>query len=295
LQLTTGPGAGGYVCFVYGTLPWYDAGGGWASSIRVSAPPTAPVAYFLYFADVNGSDATLAFTYQGDSTVYTDISASSALFANQPLEVDLLGLNSAGAEATGPVTVLVECPDPTTCQQAQAQLIYSALPGHPWSLSVPVVWDWQTSLASSAVVVDDSKSNSDPNTKNVASFVVYNLDTSTSGTTSHSYTLNVYDTSGTLNGQVTTPAVPQYGSYAAVLSTLLPNLPSGSFKLQAVGPNSSSWLVFEALQFHGPSATTLVSAPEVMPTVAATAASTAHRGRHPSPAAMPARLSRAAQ
>jgi hypothetical protein len=292
LQLTAGPGAGGYVCYVYGTLPWYASGSGWGSSIRVSAPPTAPVAYFFYFADKSGNDATLDFTYQGDPTVVSDTSASSALNVNQPLEVVLYGLHSEApayaTEANGPVTVLVECPDQTTCAQAQAQLIYSTTT-NPWSLSAPVVWDGQTSLAWSSVGVDDSKTNTDPKTKSVVSFVIYNLDIATTGTTSHSYTINVFDADGTLNAQTTTPAVPQYGSYAAVLRTLLPDLPSGSFKLQAVAPNSSSWMAFEALQFHGPSATTLVSAQEVVVTpAAATNASTARRGKHPSPAAVPA-------
>lgn len=279
---------GGYVCYAYGTLPWYASGAGWGSSIRVSAPASAPVAYFLSFADVNGADATLDFIYLGDPKVYSDISASQALFANQPLEVDVLGLHSQapnyGTTANGPVVVLAECPDADTCSQVQAQLIYSALPSQPWSLSAPVVWDWQTSFAWSAVGTDDSKTNTNKETKNAVSFVIYNLDTATTGNTSHTYTINVYDVDGNLDASTITKVVPQFGSYADVLTNLLPDLPSGTFKLQVIGPAYSA---FEALQFHGPSATTLVSSAEIVPAAAATTNSTARKGRHPSPAAVP--------
>jgi hypothetical protein len=286
---------GGYVCYVYGTLPWYASGAGWGSSIRVSAPPSAPVAYFFDFSDVTGAAATLDFTYEGDTKVVSDTSASQALFANQPLEVDILGLSSQapnyGATADGPVVVLAECPDANTCAQVQAQLIYSALPSQPWSLSAPVIWDWQTTFASSAVGVDDSATNTDANTKNTVSFVIYNLDTV--GLASQTYTLNVYDSTGALAASAVTKPVPLYGSYGDVLRNVIPALPAGSFKLQVVG---TAYHVFEALQFHGPSATTLVSAAETLPTTSAAASSSvAGRNRHPSPSALKMARPRMAQ
>lgn len=273
---------GGYVCYIYGTLPWYALGGVWSSSIRVSAPPTAPVAYFFEFSDTSGADATLDFQYEGDSTVYSDVSASSVLAANQPLVVDILGLHSQAPnygtanEANGPVVVYAECPDADTCSQVQAQLIYSALPWQPWSLSAPVIFDWQTSFAWSSVGVDDGSTNK-------VSFVIYNLDTVTSAP--HTYTLNVYDSTGKLFSSAVTPSVPLYGSYADLVRNVVKTLPSGPFKLQVAG---TTYIAFEALQFHGASATTLVAASEIMPSVAvgATASGMAGRNRHPSPAAL---------
>jgi len=292
MALTTPAGA--YVCYVYGTLPWYASGAGWASSIRVSAPPTAPVAFFLSFADVNGADATMDFVYSGDSTVYNGTSASQALYANQPLEVNVLGLHSQapnyGSTADGPVVVLAECPDANTCAQVQAQLIYSALPSNPWSLSAPVIWDWQTSFAWSAIGIDDSATNKNAKTKNLVSFVIYNLDTVTK--LSHTYTINVYDSTGALKGTGTTKPVPLYGTYADVLTNVIPNLPSGPFKLQVVG---SAYTAFEALQFHGPSATTLVAAQETMPAGTLLPANVPNKGRHPSPLAVPMFRQQAAQ
>jgi hypothetical protein len=276
-----GAGAGGYVCYVYGTLPWYASGAGWGSSIRVSAPPSAPVAFFFNFSDTTGADATLDFTYEGDTKVYSDTSASQALYANQPLELDILGLSSQapkyGTTANGPVVVLAECPDASTCSQVQAQLIYSALPSQPWSLSAPVIFDWQTSYVWSAVGIDDSATN--------------NVDTV--GLASHTYKINVYDSTGKLAGTGTTKSVPLYGSYADLLTSVVPKLPAGSFKVQVVG---TTYLVFEALQFHGPSATTLVAAPEIIGTESpATGSSVGGRNRHPSPSALRLALPHIAQ
>ena len=275
LQLDSGT----YVCYVYGTLPWYATGAGWGSSIRVASPPSAPVAYFLDFSGVNGSDATLDFLYQGDTTVYEGTSASRALLANQPLEVTLLGLHSQaptyGSPANGPVVVLAECPDANTCSQVQAQLIYSAVPSQPWWwwCSVPVTWDPQTSQGWSTVGIDDGSTD-------LVTFVIYNLDTV--GQAAQTYTLKVYDATGTLQATATTPAVPLYGSYANLLRDVMPNLPPGAFKLQVVG---SAYTAFEALQFHGPAVTALVAASEVIPAGTLTS-SAVGRNRHPSPAAL---------
>ncbi len=284
LQLDTGM----YVCYVYGTLPWYASGGTWASSIRVSAPPSAPVAYFFNFSSASGADATLDFLYQGDSTVQNGTSASSALYANQPLELDILGSHSQASSyettADGPVVVLAECPDANTCSQVQAQLLYSASP-EPWLISVPVIWDSQTSYGWSTVGIDDGSANT-------LAFVIYNLDSV--GQVPHTYTLNVYVANGNIFATATTQPVPLYGSYAALLRNVISSLPSGAFKLQLVG---STYTAFEALQFHGPSATTLVVASEIVP-AAAPATSTASalgRNRHPSAAARklaPARVPR---
>ncbi len=264
-----------YVCYVYGTLPWYTAGSDWGSVIRVAAPPSAPVAYFFDFAGENGAAATLDFLYQGDSIVHTGTSAGSALYANQPLEVTILGRHSEAVSdmaASGPVVVLAECPDRNTCSQVQAQLILSAQPAHPWSLSAPVIWDWQTSYGWSVVGTDDGAAD-------MIAFVIYNIDTL--GQVPHTYTLNVYDAAGSLYATATTKPVPLYGSYADLLRSVMTRLPSGAFKLQLVGPAYSA---FEVLQFHGPSATALTVASEVVPAV--NAASTAVRKhRDPPPAA----------
>ena len=272
-QVTTPGGGTGYVCYVYGTLPWYAAGAGWGSTIRIAGPASAAVAVFLDFYDVNNVAQKLDFHYQGDSTLISDVTTSQALFANQPMEVDLLGLSSQaptyGSQAGGPVVVLAYCPDPLTCGAVQAQLIYSALPSHPWSLSAPVIWDQGTWTAWSSVGIDDGSTDQ-------MSFVVYNL---ANDQLSHTYSLRVYDSTGTLKGSATTPSVTYLGSYADLVRNVIPNLPSGILKVELV---ATDFTAFEALQFHGASATTLVSAYENVPAGAAASAAVV-RGRHPAP------------
>lgn len=271
--VTTPAGGTGYVCFVYGTLPWYDAGGGWASSIRVAAPATAPIAVFLDFADQNAQPSTLDFQYRGDTAILNGTTTGQALLANQPMEVDLIGLHTpasnGSSEAKGPVVLLAYCPDPATCSQVQAQLIYSALPTFKYSLSAPVVFDSLTWTAWSSIGIDDGSQDN-------VSFVIYNL---ANDKLAHTYTLKVYDSAGNLHATATTQSVAYLGSYADLVRNVVANLPAGVFKLQMV---ASDYAAFEVLQFHSNTGTTLVSAWENIPAGAATAAAVT-RGRRPAP------------
>jgi hypothetical protein len=264
---------GGYVCYAYGTLPWYAAGAGWTSTIRVSAPPTAPVAYIFSFTSASGAASTLDFRYQGDATIYHGTYATrgldsvqahaNALYANQPLMFDVLGLNGEASTyktgATGAVTVLAECPNATACDQVHAQLTFGSLPTQPWAMSIPAVWDTQTSEGWSAVGIDDGSANT-------MSFAIYNLDAA--GESARSYTLNVYDATGALYSSASTPVVPLYGNYGAALRSAFSKLPTGALKLQVAG---SAYSAFVALQFRGATATTLVAVSEQVGPRASTA------------------------
>jgi hypothetical protein len=236
--------------------------------VRVSAPPTNPIAIFVDFTDVNAQPQTLDFKYQGDSTLYSDKTASAALYANQPLQINMLGLSSQSGnyttQAGGPAVVLAYCPDAITCQQVQAQLIYSAVPQVPWSLSAPVVWDSATWSTWSSLGVDDTTTSQSPT--DTISFVVYNL---ANDKAAHTYTLRIYDNTGALYSSGTTKSVAYLGTYADLLKNVVSKIPTGVFKLQLVAPD---YAAFEALQFHGASGTTLVSAWENLPSTPAAAA-----------------------
>ena len=97
-----------------------------------------------------------------------------ALFANQPAEIDLLGATrnapNYGTTATGSVYAMFYCPDAATCSNVLPQLIYSALPTYPWSLSVPIAWDNSVWTQWSAVGIDDGGTHR-------VSLVIYNEDT----------------------------------------------------------------------------------------------------------------------
>jgi hypothetical protein len=147
------------------------------------------------------------------------------------------------------------CPDATTCRDVLPQLLYSALPATPWSLSVPITWDTELSTQWSAEGIDDGSAHR-------VSLAIYNEDV-----TAASYAIRVYDSTGSLAGTGATPSIPplralsdgslgQGGTYGALLSDLVSTpLPPGVFKVVVDG--GSKYSAVEALQFNGPAATAL--------------------------------------
>ncbi len=265
-------GVVGYSCSVSGTFVWLAAGAGWTSKIRVAAPGSGAVGVDFAFYDNSGASQDLDFTgFVEDS--FNDV--NFALFENQPAEIELLGVGGDGPFypnlATGSVFGTFYCPDQDTCLNLQPQLIYSALPSIPWSLSVPISWDsgiWNTW---SAVGVDTGNSNK------IVSFVVYNEDTQ-----AHAFTIYVYDNDGLLYDTGHTPVIlplenlgggtfGEGGTYAALLRDLV-SLPSGPFKVLFDGGPSAVLSAVSVLQFDGPSGTSLQVAFDSSPTGATPAA-----------------------
>ena len=260
----------GYSCYVAGTFVWLAAGGVWGTSIRVSAPASGAILGGYTFYDANGSeqslDTTGAFTGSGNLAAFS-------LYANQPAEIQIHGATANAPAykntATGSVYALFFCPDATTCSNVLPQLIYSALPTYPWSLSVPIAWDNAVSHQWSAEGIDDGNSQR-------VSLVIYNESQSTTA-----FTVHVYNSAGTLVGTGTTPVIEgmptlsdgsigEAATYATLLSDLIKApLPSGMFKILIDGTVNSA---VEVLQVNGASATTLQVAYDTAP---ASAASTA--------------------
>ncbi len=247
----------GYSCYVSGTFVWLAAGGMWGTTIRVAAPASANIDADYTFYDTSGNNNVSL-----DSTLNSDPSSLASgnevevpLLANQPVEVEVLGNTSDapnyGNTAEGTVYAVFYCPDATTCSNVLPQLLYSALPTQPWSLSVPIAWDDQLSSQWSAVVNYDGSTN-------VVGLVVYNEDS-----TANTYTIDVYDTNGNFVMSGTTPSIPPLpssgsadgGTYAALLSDLVPGLPAGFYKVLIDGGQLLS--AVEVLQINGTSATTL--------------------------------------
>jgi hypothetical protein len=238
---------GGYVCEHYGVLPWYSAGAGWTSAIRTQAPSTDAIAVFYSFWDKNDNASALDSSYLGGSSFLNQSVVSFALYANEPSEVDILGLPSEApayktTDASGYVVVAVQCPDATTCSQASAQLLYSALPSQPWSLSVPVVWLNQETNAYSAVGIDDGVTNT-------LAIVIYNDEVA-----QQTVQLHIYNAIGNEISQ-SPVSIQVQGTTGIGLRTLVPGLPAGIYKIKSTGPSYSE---FQVLQFSGPSATSLV-------------------------------------
>ena len=291
VKITDSSGATiGYSCYMSGTFVWLAAGGvdhkpaKWGTAIRVAAPVSGAIGVDYSFYDTNGGNQSLD-TAGSMTTSGNEI--SFALNANQPSEIDLLGATrnapTYGTTATGSVYAVFYCPDAGTCSNVLPQLIYSALPTYPWSLSVPIVWDNSIWTQWSAEGIDDG-----PGGTHRVSLVIYNEDTTTAAT---SYTVRVYNSSGTLVGTGTTPSIPgvptlgsgsygQGGTYGALLSQVIKTpLPSGIFKILIDG--GSTYSAVEVLQVNGTSATTLQVAYDTAPaaTAAAVQSSNIRRSR----------------
>lgn len=249
----------GYSCYVSGTFVWLAAGGGWGTSIRVAAPASGAVGVDYSFYDAKGNNLNLDTTFGSGGSRASGNDVNFALKANQPTEVDLLGATSNAPSysttATGSVYASFYCPDADTCYNVLPQLLYSFLPTEPWSLSVPIAWDSLVWTQWSAEGIDDGGTHR-------VSLVIYNEEI-----TAAIYTIQVYDSTGSLVGTGTTPSIPglpllsdgsygEGGTYGALLSDVIKTrLPSGVFKVLIDG--GSKYSAVEMLQINGQSATTL--------------------------------------
>lgn len=260
----------GYSCWVSGQFLWLAAGGMWGTAIRVAAPASGAVAVYYSFYDVTGASQSLDTT--GSFTASSN-EVDFALYANQPSELDLLGATSDrgthySTTATGAVSVMFMCPDATTCGNVMPQLLYSALPSYPWSLSVPIAWDGSSWTQWSGVGYEDGKTNR-------VSLVISNADT-----VSTTYTVSVYDSTGTFVSSATTPSIPSGenlgggaygpgGSTGVLLADLFPGLAPDLYKILVDG--GSKYSLVEMLQINGSSATTLQVAYDSAPATTSTA------------------------
>lgn len=278
----------GYSCWAEGTFVWFAAGGPstntWTSAIRVAAPSTGAVNADYTFYDDDGNNLNLDTTLGAGAAKTSGNEVNVTLNPNQPLEVDMLGATSNAPSysttQTGSAYAEFLCPDATTCGNVLPQLLYSALPSVPWSLSVPIVWDNATWSTWSAEGIDDGA------TRRV-SFVVYNEDLTSSTPTS--FTFYVYDGNGNLAGTGTTrPIAPipvlsdgyygEGGTYGDYLSNVVTTkLPSGTFKIIIDGGVAQTQSAVEVLQFTGASATTLEVGYDTSPTSITADASARHR------------------
>jgi hypothetical protein len=261
----------GYSCYVAGTFLWLAAGGVWGTSIRVAAPASGAIGVGYSFYDANGTDLSLDST---GSATGSGSFAAFALYANQPAEIELRGATtdapSYSHTATGSVYAVFFCPDAVTCSNVLPQLIYSALPTYPWSLSVPIAWDTAVSKQWSAEGIDDGGTHR-------VSLVIYN-----ESQTATTFTVRVYNSAGTLVGTGTTPSIAGFptlsdgalgeaATYGVLLSQLIKApLPSGIFKILVDG--GTVYSAVEVLQVNGSSATTLQVAYDTTPASTASAA-----------------------
>ncbi|MFN7997044.1 MAG: hypothetical protein U0Q18_25750 [Bryobacteraceae bacterium] len=258
----------GYSCYVSGTFVWLAAGGGWTSAIRVAAPASGAIGVDYSFYDPSGANLKLDRTSAGSAAISGD-EVTFALAADQPSEIDLFGAAGGAPSytrtATGSAYAVFYCPDASTCAAVLPQLLYSALPSSPWSLSVPIAWDTALNTAWSAVGVDDGGTHR-------VSLAIYNEDIAPT-----SYRIQVFDSTGKLAATGATPSIPplqslpggaygEGGTYGGMLSDVVAGpLPAGPFKILING--GSMYSAVEVLQFNGPSGTSLQMAYDSQPSL----------------------------
>jgi len=253
------------------------AGGGWGTSIRVAAPASGAIGVDYSFYDAGGKDLALDTKTGSASPTGSAHEVNFALSANQAANIDLLGAADDGpaysTNLSGSAYAVFYCPDAATCIAVLPQLIYSALPAIPWSLSVPIAWDTQVWTQWAASGIDDGS-------QNLVSLAIYN-----EGTTATAYTVRVYDSTGALAGKGTTPLIApmqsfgngtygQGGTYGDLLKNIITTpLPVGIFKVLIDGGSEYSAVV--VLQFNAGSGTALQVAYDYAPTGSAAAISAA--------------------
>jgi hypothetical protein len=274
----------GYSCSVSGTFVWFAAGGIWGTTIRVAAPASAPIGVDYTFYDQTGNDLKLDTMINNAALSLTSSNdVNFALAADQPAEVELLGATANrpgyGTTASGSVYGVFLCRDATTCANVLPQLLYSALPAQPWSLSVPFAFDDALANQWSAVGINDNG----PNPVHALSLVIYNEDTAATA-----FKVSVFDSQGKLIGSGMTPPIPplkdlgggnlgEGGTYGVFLSQVVSTLPQGVCKILVDGGTFLS--AVEVLQFNGLSATTLQVAGDSAPPAATNALRTSSSGR----------------
>jgi len=257
---------GGWVCTASGTFVWFASGGpsgnSWSTSILLSAPASNPIGVDYEFYDLSGNNLSMDTTVNGGAVNSTN-EVDFALAANQPSVLNVLGATSDASTGystltDGTVYVQIYCPDEPTCENALPQLIYSALPTYPWSLSVPIGWYADASNVWSAVGINNGSTQ-------VMSMAICNY-----GSAAAAFNVYVYDSSGSLVGSGTTPSIPgtqsttyECGTNAFLLSSIVSNLPNGPMKVLVDGGTNPSYV--EMLQINGSSATTLQVAFDTAP------------------------------
>ncbi|MBZ5678108.1 MAG: hypothetical protein LAP61_28005 [Acidobacteriia bacterium] len=274
----------GYSCYVTGTFVWLAAGGTWGTSIRVSAPASGAIGVDYSFYDPTGNNLSLDTSTGASLFPASGSDVNFALNANQPSEVRLLGAPSEATQhypttQTGSVYAIIYCPNAMTCETVLPQLLYSFLPIQPWSLSVPISWDFFYSPVQPQGAWPQWSATGINDATHFVSLVIYNQDTLAT-----SYTVRVYDSAGNLAGTGTTPSVAplpvfsdgsfgEGGTYGALLSKIVTTpLPSGVIKVLVDG--GSNYSAVAALQFSGPSATSLQVAYDSAPSTSSATTST---------------------
>lgn len=199
---------GTFACERYAAFPWFAAGQGWSTQVAMFTAPVPGQQRGVQFQIGLGTGASVKAVYGGLAGNYGNFTfVQPPVLAGNSARLDIL---SAAFDPTvlayGPLWVQFDAPDVQTLEAANLQLIFlfaDSTGKYNTQLAVPPVFNdqatstWITSFSETPVDRKATVANS-----NDCSFAVANLSAQP-----QSVTVSLYDQSGNLIAQKTTPVL----------------------------------------------------------------------------------------
>ncbi|HSR08052.1 MAG TPA: hypothetical protein VLM42_12940 [Bryobacteraceae bacterium] len=199
---------GTFACERYATFPWFAAGQGWSTQVAMFTAPESGQLRGVQFQIGLGPGASVKAVYGGLAGTYGNFTfVQPPVLAGSSARLDILTAAFGTTDlAYGPLWVQMDAPDVQTLEAANLQLIFlftDSTGKYNTQLAVPPIFNdqaapaWITSFSETPVDKKATAANS-----NDCSFAVANLTAQP-----QSVTVSLYDQSGNLLAQQTTPVL----------------------------------------------------------------------------------------
>ena len=199
---------GTFACERYAAFPWFAAGQGWSTQVAMLTAPEPGQLRGVQFQIGLGPGASVKAVYGGLAGTYGNFTfVQPPVLSGSSARLDILSAAFAATDlAYGPLWVQLDAPDVQTLEAASLQLIFlfaDSTGKYNAQLAVPPIFNDQAApawIASFSETPVDKKATA-PNS-NDCSFAVANLSAQP-----QSVTVSLYDQSGILIAQKTTPVL----------------------------------------------------------------------------------------
>jgi hypothetical protein len=199
---------GTFACERYAAFPWFAAGQGWSTQVSMFTTPVPGQLRGVQFQIGLGPGGSVKAVYGGLAGSYGNLTfVQPPVLAGSSARLDILSAAFAAPDlAVGPLWVQMDAPDVQTLEAGNLQLIFlfaDSTGKYNTQLAVPPIFNdqaaptWITSFSETPVDKKATAANS-----NDCSFAVANLSAQP-----QSVTVSLYDQSGSLLTQQTTPVL----------------------------------------------------------------------------------------
>jgi hypothetical protein len=207
---------GTFACERYAAFPWFAAGQGWSTQVAMFTAPESGQLRGVQFQIGLGPGASVKAVYGGLAGNYGNFTfVQPPVLAGSSARLDILSAAFVTTDlAYGPLWAQLDAPDVQTLEAANLQLIFlfaDSTGKYNTQLAVPPIFNdqaapaWITSFSETPVDKKATAANS-----NDCSFAVANLSAQT-----QSVVVSLYDQSGNLLAQQTTPVLAAGGQSGA--------------------------------------------------------------------------------